>query len=151
MILYLSSDMWNFRWSFASYIYLTRVKVFWDVMLCVSSWMFHSLWLLEKLWLMQCFPSVWLEPFTQQHSITSQKTWILNHAISRNSNLMIYLMRLVRRGYCYQHSDRFICNAIWNGTEVTVGVLMSHTDSLYLDMGTEDLGLEVSGSSPGFL
>jgi len=90
----------------------------------------------------------------QQHSITSQKTWILNHTISRNLNIMIYLKSLVRREYCYQHSDGFIYNAICSGKEVIVGVLvciMSHTNSLYLDMGTEDLGLDGSGSSSGFL
>jgi len=67
---------------------------------------------------------------------------------------MIYLKSLVRREYSYQHSDGFIYNAICSGTEVTVGVLvciMSHTNSLYLDMGTEDLGLDGSVSSPGFL
>jgi len=64
---------------------------------------------------------------------------------------MIYLKSLVRTEYCYQHSDGFIYNAIWSGTEVTVGVLMSRTNSLYLDMGIEDLGLDGSGSSPGFL
>jgi hypothetical protein len=67
---------------------------------------------------------------------------------------MIYLKSLVRREYCYQLSDGFIYNAICSGTEVTVGVslyIMSHTNSLYLDMGTEDLGLDGSGSTPGFL
>jgi hypothetical protein len=57
-------------------------------------------------------------------------------------------------GVCYQHSDRLVYIATCSGTEVTVGVSvckMSHTNSLYLDMGTEDLGLDGSGSSPGFL
>lgn len=106
--------------------------------------------LLEHWRLMHCDPSIWWEPFTQQYSVISQKTWILNHTALRNSNLMIYLNRLVRREYLNQHSDRFVYIAICSGTEVTVGVsvcIMSHTNSLYLDMGTEVLGLDGFGSS----
>jgi len=47
----------------ANYI---RIQVIWDVMVSLVEWVVLDVYL--KLW----------EPFIQWHSITSQKTWILN-------------------------------------------------------------------------
>jgi len=73
---------------FVSYItnWNMRIHVFWDVILCY--WV-SSLWHLRGSSQAAYLSKQW-EPFTQWHSVTSHKMWILNHTVVKTVNVRPY-------------------------------------------------------------